>query len=593
MSWVIAVFAVLLLVLSFQLLLFERGRPSSRSLALIAALSALAIAGRLAFAPLPNIKPTTVIIMIAGLTLGAAPGFAVGAITALVSNMFFGQGPWTPWQMFAWGLVGIVGAGLGRATGGRPGRWTLAITAVAVALMFGLIMDVSQWVSFAGQPRLSTLVAYMATSLPWNLAHAAGSAVFALAFGPLLIRAVKRVTERAEPHWLPRGASLPAIGLPALIAAVVLSAGAATKVAIPAAQGDPVGWLVKAQNGDGGFGRDVGVSSSGMETAWTAMALASGGRDLATLAKPGGLSVSEHLMGDAGRANDAASEERVLLAASAAAGDPGNFGGRDLKAAVARRISSSGSVDSQVNLTAFAILSLRSAGVPASDQRVARAARWLRNQQQDDGGFGFMQKGASSSDVDDTAAAVQALAAVGGVGVQGRNAAVRFIRAARSASGGYPQVAGGVPNAQSTAWAIQGLIALRPSATESDIEIPSSWLRGLIGPSGAVAYSKASRQTPVWVTAQAVLALNRQTLLFNAPIIDGSNDGTGGSGYGDAASGARQVDRKLRARRAAAKARKAHETAVLRDGEIQLAVAADAAGRIAGALARSFAGGKR
>ena len=150
-----------------------------------------------------------------------------------------------------------------------------------------------------------------------------------------------------------------------------------------------------------------------------------------------------------------------------------------------------------------------------------------------------------------------------------------------------------MPNAQSTAWAIQGLIALRPSATESDIEIPSSWLRGLIGSSGAVAYSKTSRQTPVWVTAQAVLALNRQTLLFNAPIIDGSNDGTGGSGYGDAASSARQVDRKLRAKRAAAKARKAHETAVLRDGEIQLAVAADAAGRIAGALARSFAGGKR
>ena len=81
-------------------------------LALVATLAALAALGRIAFAPLPNVKPTTDIVLFAGFALGGAPGFAVGAVGALASNLFFGQGPWTPWQMAGWGLVGLAGAGL-------------------------------------------------------------------------------------------------------------------------------------------------------------------------------------------------------------------------------------------------------------------------------------------------------------------------------------------------------------------------------------------------------------------------------------------------------------------------------------------------
>ena len=110
MSWGLASMVLLLFALGTQLLAFERGQMSARSLALVAALAALAVAGRLAFAPLSNVKPTTDIVLIAGFALGASPGFAVGALTALVSNMVFGQGPWTPWQMFAWGLVSLFGA---------------------------------------------------------------------------------------------------------------------------------------------------------------------------------------------------------------------------------------------------------------------------------------------------------------------------------------------------------------------------------------------------------------------------------------------------------------------------------------------------
>ena len=91
-------------------------------LALVATLAALAALGRIAFAPIPNVKPTTDIVLLTGYALGGAPGFAVGAVAALASNVFFGQGPWTPWQMCAWGVVGVGGALLARAFGRELGR---------------------------------------------------------------------------------------------------------------------------------------------------------------------------------------------------------------------------------------------------------------------------------------------------------------------------------------------------------------------------------------------------------------------------------------------------------------------------------------
>ena len=90
-------------------------------IALVATLAAMAALGRVAFAALPNVKPTTDIVLIAGYVLGGAPGFMVGAVAALASNLFFGQGPWTPWQMVAWGGVGVFGGGLGPAR--RPANW--------------------------------------------------------------------------------------------------------------------------------------------------------------------------------------------------------------------------------------------------------------------------------------------------------------------------------------------------------------------------------------------------------------------------------------------------------------------------------------
>ena len=91
---------------------YERSRPSARLVALVAALAALAVAGRLVLAPIPNVVATTDIALITGYALGAGPGFAVGALAAPISNIWLGQGPWTAWQMAGWGLVGLGGAWL-------------------------------------------------------------------------------------------------------------------------------------------------------------------------------------------------------------------------------------------------------------------------------------------------------------------------------------------------------------------------------------------------------------------------------------------------------------------------------------------------
>ena len=102
-SWILASFLLLGCALAAGFAWYERSHPSARVLALVATLAALAALGRIAFAPIPNVKPTTDIVLLTGYVLGGAPGFMVGAVAALASNLFFGQGPWTPWQMAGWG----------------------------------------------------------------------------------------------------------------------------------------------------------------------------------------------------------------------------------------------------------------------------------------------------------------------------------------------------------------------------------------------------------------------------------------------------------------------------------------------------------
>ncbi|HHY92024.1 MAG TPA: ECF transporter S component, partial [Firmicutes bacterium] len=105
LPWSLLSLVILALALAVFAVLYER-RHESREVPVVAALAALAAAGRIPFAAIPNVQPTTYLVLLSGFVFGSVPGFTVGATAALASNIFLGQGPWTPWQMLAWGLAG-------------------------------------------------------------------------------------------------------------------------------------------------------------------------------------------------------------------------------------------------------------------------------------------------------------------------------------------------------------------------------------------------------------------------------------------------------------------------------------------------------
>ena len=208
MSWPLASFAILAVAIGGGFRWYERARPSAKLLALVATLAALAALGRVAFAPIPSVKPTTDIVLLAGYVLGGAPGFVVGAVAALASNVFFGQGPFTPWQMAGWGAAGLLGAGLARVFGRDLGRWSLAAACAVAGLLYGSFLDLHLWVLYSTHTWEEYLLV-AGRGVPFNVAHAASNVVFCLAFGPLLVRALDRYRDRLEVTWIPLPATEP------------------------------------------------------------------------------------------------------------------------------------------------------------------------------------------------------------------------------------------------------------------------------------------------------------------------------------------------------------------------------------------------
>ena len=155
MSWQVTSFAVLGLVIVGGFAWFERSRPPARLVGLVAALAALAVAGRLLLAPIPNVVATTDIVLFTGYAIGGAPGFAVGALAALISNFWLGQGPWTPWQMAGWGLVGLGGAGLAVVTRRRLEGSAWRSPAPSRASPTAPCSTSRSWPHMAGSSRLS------------------------------------------------------------------------------------------------------------------------------------------------------------------------------------------------------------------------------------------------------------------------------------------------------------------------------------------------------------------------------------------------------------------------------------------------------
>ena len=182
-SIVLAIISVALFMLSF-----EAKKPSVANLVPTAVFSALGAAGRVAFAPLAYVKPVSAVAIFAGATLGRHAGFLVGALSALLSNVFFGQGSWTPWQMYAWGLVGYLGGLLVTFTSIRstsadqealsqsekPHKLPpilLIIWAFISGPFFGFVMNVYFVIGFVHPLTFESALLAFSASIPLDLTH--------------------------------------------------------------------------------------------------------------------------------------------------------------------------------------------------------------------------------------------------------------------------------------------------------------------------------------------------------------------------------------------------------------------------------------
>ena len=175
-AWISFAVAVLSLVPMFYA--FERKESSSKELTVLAAMIAISAAGRFIFAWLPAFKPVTAITVIAAVWLGKEAGFCVGSLSAAVSNFYFGQGPWTPFQMLSWGIIGFLAGILAKPL--KKSRIFLCIFGAAAGVLYSLTMDVwtTLWADGGFNP--SRYIAAVITAFPVTAVYAVSNVIFLL-----------------------------------------------------------------------------------------------------------------------------------------------------------------------------------------------------------------------------------------------------------------------------------------------------------------------------------------------------------------------------------------------------------------------------
>lgn len=174
--YLMSVGVCLLILLSF-FIYFEGQRPKARYLVLLAVLCALSVAGRAAFFFLPNIKPMGAIVILCGVCLGPQSGFLVGAVSLFVSNFLFGQGPWTPYQMVGFGIMGLLAGLLFYKK--DVSTSSICIFGFFVSFfVYGPLMDMASLLLFSPTPEIGAIGATLVAGIPFNLAHSVGTVLF-------------------------------------------------------------------------------------------------------------------------------------------------------------------------------------------------------------------------------------------------------------------------------------------------------------------------------------------------------------------------------------------------------------------------------
>ena len=271
-------------------------------------------------------------------------------------------------------------------------------------------------------------------------------------------------------------------------------------------------------------------------TGWAMLGLEAAGRNPLDL-DAGGENPVSYLRANAEKVRSTGDIERTILALAGAGVNPREFGGRDLVSALRARRAGNGSFQGQINLTAFGIFALRAAGADGSE--LSRSAAWLAGRRT---GTGLGIPARPAERVRQHRRRAPGASRGGGRGRRGGRRA-HYLSRAQSRDGGWALGESGPTNSQSTAWAIQGLLAAGrdPGSVTKAGHDPFEYLRARQASDGHYRYSASSDQTPVWVTGQVLVATSRETFpLAAVPRAPGSGGASrargGGDGGGDVAA---------------------------------------------------------
>jgi len=175
--------AIIIAITTIGLIIdFKKHYSNPKIVSLTVALGALTALLRIPFAPLPNIKPCTYLIICAGIVFGPHVGFFIGALTPLISNFILGHGPWTPLQMYAWGLIGGL-AGLLNLNPSKTAWWKLGFVGIIAGYFYGFIMNIWFWYSYLYPITLTTFITAEIQGLPFDTLHAIGNFAFLTILG--------------------------------------------------------------------------------------------------------------------------------------------------------------------------------------------------------------------------------------------------------------------------------------------------------------------------------------------------------------------------------------------------------------------------
>ena len=174
---------------------FETRKPESREIVLIAILTALSVASRILFAEVPSIKPVTSIIIICAIAFGKETGFLIGSLTALLSNIYFGQGAWTPFQMLAWGIVGFV-AGMLRKTIFFKNIFGVLVYGLLAGFLYSVIVDIQTVLIAYRTFSFTKYFAVFVTSLPYTLTYSVTNVIFLLLLYKPLLKKLMRIKDK-------------------------------------------------------------------------------------------------------------------------------------------------------------------------------------------------------------------------------------------------------------------------------------------------------------------------------------------------------------------------------------------------------------